>query len=109
MVTWRSVRFPPCTTSQFLILLHRQNGKFRCVPRTRLGIWLPSEGPPRVTILLGPAAFPRRRIMKGISEWPNNPKPVGPYSHCVVANGLGFISGQPALRTGAKSGEGPAA
>src|SRR5436309_16028812 len=40
----RSVRFPPCTTSQFLILLHRQNWKFRCVPGTPLGIWLPSEG-----------------------------------------------------------------
>ena len=58
---------------------------------------------------MGPAAFPRRRIMKGIPELPNHPKPVGPYSHCVVANGLVFISGQAPLRPGAKSDEWAAA
>ena len=47
--------------------------------------------------------------MKGIPELPNHPNPVGPYSHCVVANGLVFISGQAPLRPGAKSGEWAAA
>jgi 2-iminobutanoate/2-iminopropanoate deaminase len=43
--------------------------------------------------------------MKGIPELPNHPKPVGPYSHCVVANGLVFVSGQAPLRPEAKPGE----
>src|SRR2546423_15376537 len=43
--------------------------------------------------------------MKDVPELPNLPKPVGPYSHCVVANGLVFISGQAPLLAGAKSGE----
>ena len=47
--------------------------------------------------------------MKEIPDLPNHPKPVGPYSHCVVANGLVFISGQAPLLPGAKSGEWAAA
>jgi len=47
--------------------------------------------------------------MKEIPNLPNHPKPVGPYSHCVVANGMVFISGQAPLRPGAKSGEWAAA
>src|SRR2546427_12692511 len=43
--------------------------------------------------------------MKDVPELPNHPKPVGPYSHCVVANGFVFISGQAPLLAGAKSGE----
>src|SRR5438046_8846063 len=43
--------------------------------------------------------------MKDVPELPNHPKPVGPYSHCVVANGFVFISGQAPLVAGAKSGE----
>ena len=43
--------------------------------------------------------------MKGVPDLPNHPRPVGPYSHCVVANGLVFISGQAPLLPGAKSGE----
>ncbi len=42
--------------------------------------------------------------MKSVPELPNHPKPVGPYSHCVVANGLVFISGQTPLAAGAKPG-----
>lgn len=47
--------------------------------------------------------------MKGIPALPNHPKPVGPYSHCVVANGFVFISGQAPLLPGAKAGEWAAA
>lgn len=43
--------------------------------------------------------------MKSIPDLPNHPKPVGPYSHCVVANGLVFISGQAPLLPQAKPGE----
>ncbi|MGI0148089.1 MAG: RidA family protein, partial [Thermoplasmata archaeon] len=43
--------------------------------------------------------------MKSIPDLPNHPKPVGPYSHCVVANGLVFISGQAPLLPGATAGE----
>ncbi len=42
--------------------------------------------------------------MKSVPELPSHPKPVGPYSHCVVANGLVFISGQTPLAPAAKSG-----
>ncbi len=42
--------------------------------------------------------------MKSVPDLPNHPKPVGPYSHCVVANGLVFISGQTPLAPGAKPG-----
>ena len=49
---------------------------------------------------------PQSRVkMKDVPELPNHPKPVGPYSHCVVANGFVFISGQAPLVAGAKSGE----
>lgn len=43
--------------------------------------------------------------VKSIPDLPNHPTPVGPYSHCVVANGLVFISGQAPLRPQAKPGE----
>ena len=42
--------------------------------------------------------------MKSVPDLANHPKPLGPYSHCVVANGLVFISGQTPLATGAKPG-----
>lgn len=42
--------------------------------------------------------------MKSVPELPSHPAPVGPYSHCVVANGLVFISGQTPLAPGAKPG-----
>jgi len=47
--------------------------------------------------------------MKAVPELPNHPKPVGPYSHCVVANGFVFIAGQAPLLPGAKSGDWAAA
>lgn len=42
--------------------------------------------------------------MKSVPELPSHPKPLGPYSHAVVANGLVFISGQTPLAPGAKPG-----
>ncbi|MEK6987903.1 MAG: Rid family hydrolase [Candidatus Thermoplasmatota archaeon] len=47
--------------------------------------------------------------MKSVPDLPNHPKPIGPYSHCVVANGLVFISAQTPLKPAAKSGEWAAA
>ncbi|HLE54357.1 MAG TPA: RidA family protein [Thermoplasmata archaeon] len=47
--------------------------------------------------------------MKSVPELPNHPKPLGPYSHCVVANGLVFISGQTPLAPDAKPGQWAAA
>jgi 2-iminobutanoate/2-iminopropanoate deaminase len=43
--------------------------------------------------------------MKSVPEIPNRPKPLGPYSHCVVANGFVFISAQTPLKPGASVGE----
>ncbi len=43
--------------------------------------------------------------MKAVPNLPNHPKPLGPYSHCVVANGFIFISAQTPLRPGGKPGE----
>ncbi len=47
--------------------------------------------------------------MKSVPDLPNHPKPLGPYSHCVVANGLVFISAQTPLKPGGKPGEWTAA
>ncbi|HEY5604933.1 MAG TPA: RidA family protein [Thermoplasmata archaeon] len=47
--------------------------------------------------------------MKAVPDLPNHPKPIGPYSHCVVANGLVFIAGQAPLAPGSKPGEWAAA
>ncbi len=47
--------------------------------------------------------------MKSVPDLPDHPKPLGPYSHCVVANGLVFISGQTPLAPGAKPGQWAAA
>lgn len=43
--------------------------------------------------------------MKSVPDLSTHPKPLGPYSHCVVANGLVFVSGQTPLAPGAKPGE----
>ena len=43
--------------------------------------------------------------MKAVPDLPKHPKPLGPYSHCVVANGLVFISGQTPIPPGGKAGE----
>lgn len=43
--------------------------------------------------------------MKAVPDLPDHPKPLGPYSHCVVANGFVFISGQTPLVPSAKPGE----
>lgn len=47
--------------------------------------------------------------MKSIPELRGHPKPLGPYSACVVAGDLVFISAQTPLRPGAKAGEWAAA
>lgn len=43
--------------------------------------------------------------MKAVPVLRNHAKPLGPYSHCVVANGLVFIAGQAPLAPGANPGE----
>jgi len=43
--------------------------------------------------------------MKAVPDLPGHPKPLGPYSQCVVANGFVFISAQTPLAPGAKAGE----
>lgn len=43
--------------------------------------------------------------MKSVPELRNHSKPLGPYSACVVAGNLIFISAQTPLKPGAKSGE----
>ncbi len=43
--------------------------------------------------------------MKSVPELRNHPKPLGPYSACVVAGDLVFISAQTPLKPGAKAGE----
>ena len=43
--------------------------------------------------------------MRAVPDLPNHPKPLGPYSHCVVANGFVFISAQTPLLPGGKAGE----
>ena len=47
--------------------------------------------------------------MKSVPELRNHPKPLGPYSPCVVAGNLVFISAQTPAKPGAKSGEWAAA
>ena len=43
--------------------------------------------------------------MKSVPSFPNRPKPLGPYSPCVVANGFVFISAQTPLKPGAAPGD----
>ncbi len=50
-----------------------------------------------------------RGPMKTVPDLPNHPKPLGPYSHCVVAGNLVFISAQTPLKPGGKPGEWAAA
>jgi 2-iminobutanoate/2-iminopropanoate deaminase len=47
--------------------------------------------------------------MKSVPDLPNHPKPLGPYSACVVAGNLVFISAQTPLKPGAQAGEWAAA
>ena len=49
--------------------------------------------------------LPKWTIVKAVPDLPKHPKPLGPYSHCVVANGLVFISAQAPIRPGGKAGE----
>ncbi len=54
-------------------------------------------------MVIGP--FPTRNDVRAVPDLPNHTKPLGPYSHCVVANGFVFISAQAPILPGAKSGE----
>ncbi len=47
--------------------------------------------------------------MKSVPELRNHPKPLGPYSACVVAGDLVFISAQTPLKPGSQPGEWAAA
>ncbi len=47
--------------------------------------------------------------MKSVPELRNHPKPLGPYSTCVVAGDLVFISAQTPLKPGSKAGDWAAA
>jgi len=47
--------------------------------------------------------------MKSVPDLPKHPKPLGPYSTCVVAGNLVFISAQTPLEPGAQAGEWAAA
>ena len=44
-------------------------------------------------------------MTKSVPSLRNAPKPLGPYSHAVVANGLVFISGQTPLNPGSQPGQ----
>jgi len=43
--------------------------------------------------------------MKAVPDLRQVPKPLGPYSHCVVANGLVFLAGQAPLAPGKAPGD----
>jgi 2-iminobutanoate/2-iminopropanoate deaminase len=53
----------------------------------------------------GPLHDAERSPMKSVPDIPNRPKPLGPYSHVVVANGFVFISAQTPLKPGGSAGE----
>src|SRR2546426_2545953 len=71
--------------------------------------WNPKGGERLGTILLVIGPFPTRIDVRAVPDLPNHPKPLGPYSHVVVANGFVFISAQAPIVPGAKSGEWAAA
>ena len=54
---------------------------------------------------MGILTFPTPNDVRAVPDLPTHPKPLGPYSHCVVANGFVFISAQAPILPGAKSGE----
>src|SRR3989454_10859580 len=57
------------------------------------------------TILLVVGTFPDANDVRAVPDLPKHPKPLGPYSHCVVANGFVFISAQAPIAPGGKAGE----
>src|SRR2546430_2664780 len=79
-------------------LQRRPNLIYSCMYRTRRTT---RSG----TILLVVGTFPTRTSMRAVPDLPKHPKPLGPYSHCVVANGFVFISAQAPIAPGAKGGE----
>src|SRR2546425_11938219 len=48
---------------------------------------------------------PDANVVRAVPDLPKHPKPLGPYSHCVVANGFVFISAQAPIAPGGKAGE----
>src|SRR3989442_6058155 len=72
--------------------------------------YVADPGPPGGPKGQGPNPFghsplPGANDVKAVPDLPKRPKPLGPYSHCVVANGLVFISAQAPIRPGGKAGE----
>ena len=53
----------------------------------------------------GHSHLPDANDVRAVPDLPKHPKPLGPYSHCVVANGFVFISAQAPIVAGAKAGE----
>lgn len=93
---------------------HRRHLKYPCIDKREKPRLSRSSGPSRLGRHMTQSfwtyrRFPRGAMVKSIPDLPNHPKPVGPYSHCVVANGLVFISGQAPLLPQAKPGEWAAA
>ncbi len=60
---------------------------------------------PAEETLFPASAFLPRSTMKAVPDLPKHPKPLGPYSHCVVANGFVFVSAQAPIRPGASAGD----
>src|SRR5207247_6086117 len=85
------LRVPSSTPSQFNILLY-------VTPRE-------DRRRPAEETLFPAGAFLPRSAMKAVPDLPKHPKPLGPYSPAVVANGFVFISGQTPLVPGGKPGE----
>lgn len=54
---------------------------------------------------MGGGAIPQRGRMKHIPDVKGFVKPLGPYSHAVVANGFVFVSAQTPLKPGGAAGE----
>src|SRR5437867_6668481 len=66
---------------------------------------MPEDDESLGTILLVIPTFPAPNDVRAVPDLPNHPKPLGPYSHCVVANGFVFISAQAPIAPGAKAGD----
>src|SRR3989475_10014297 len=54
---------------------------------------------------VGTRVVPEANDVRAVPDLPKHPKPLGPYSHCVVANGFVFISAQAPIAPGAKADE----
>src|SRR3989449_975149 len=76
----------------------RPNLIYSCIYRSRRTP-VPQHNP------FGHPDVPDANHVRAVPDLPKHPKPLGPYSHCVVANGFVFISAQAPIAPGAKAGE----